>query len=150
VLIICSQPELLGTVPSNCTVRSNIDGQELARLQRTHAGHIILSEAEAFSHAAAEARAAGALQFSTQLPAITQFADEGGMYVWAGEEAQVAANGYFYETALGDDNLLRASWERAQDRIKNVTTTDRKVSINAERENAAAAIHEWASWAVEL
>jgi hypothetical protein len=72
------------------------------------------------------------------------------MYVWAGEDAQVAANGYFYETALGDDNLLRATWAVAQDRIKSVSITDRKVSINAERETAAAAIHEWASWASEL
>ncbi len=150
VLIICSSPEELGTVPANCTVRSNIDGQELGRLQRTYAGHIILSEAEAFSHAAAEARAAGALQFSTQLPAITEHADEGGMYVWAGEDAQVSANGYFYETALGDNGLLRGTWEVAQDRIKNVSITDRKVSINTERETAAAAIHEWASWASEL
>ncbi len=149
VLIICAKPDELGPLPANCTVRSNIDGQELARLQRTYAGHIILSEAEAFSHAAAEARSAGALQFSTQLPAITEYA-EGGMYVWTGEEAQRSANGYFYETALGDNDVLRGAWAAAQERIKTVSTTDRKGAINIERENAAAAIHEWASWGTEL
>jgi hypothetical protein len=148
VLIICSKPEELGVVPANCTVRSNIDGQELARLQRTHGGHIILSEAEAFSHAAAEARAAGALQFSTQLPAITEYADD-GMYSWV-SFAEVAPNGYYHQAVLDDDEMLRGGWVAAQDRLKNVNVSDRRSAIKAERESAAAAVEAWATWAKTL
>jgi len=149
VLIVCSKPDELGVLPANCTMRSNIDGQELARLQRVYAGHIILSEAEAFSHAAAEARASGALQFSTQLPAITEYSAD-GMYVWAGEEAHPSINGYFYKCELGDNAILRGSWETAQQRLINVNVNDRRDAIKAELETVNDNINYWAAWAREL
>lgn len=147
VLIICSKPDELGVVPANCSVRSNIDGQELARLQRVYAGHIILSEAEAFSHAAAEARASGALQFSTQLPAITEYADD-GMYVWLGNEPEF--NGNFFETKLDDEQILRGSWEAAQERLLTVSTEDRKECIKVERQTTQNVVTAWSDWAKEL
>lgn len=149
VLIICSKPDELGPVPANCTVRSNIDGQELARLQRVYAGHIILSEAEAFSHAAGEARASGALQFSTQLPAITEYSDD-GMYVWTGEDAVVSANGYFYECDLGPNETLEGAWSVAQERLKTVSVVDRQDAIKLELAKVTNAINTWAAWAKEL
>ena len=146
VLIICSKPDEL-RVPKNCTVRSNIDGQELARLQRVHAGHIVLSEAEAFSHAAAEARASGALQFSTQLPAICEHSED-GLYTWVGEEATF--NGSYFESKLEDEEVLRGAWGAAQERLKTVTVNDRRDAIKAERESAIVAVAQWSEWAKDL
>jgi hypothetical protein len=72
------------------------------------------------------------------------------MYVWAGEDAQPSANGYFYQCELGPDESLHGAWTAAQERLKTVSVGDRKEAIECELETVNDNINYWATWAKEL
>lgn len=81
VKIVCSRAEYVKELKELAAGRpvvieeNYLEAEELQYLQKNTPGHIVLSEAEGFSHAAAEARMAGAAVFATRCPVLVETAD---------------------------------------------------------------------------
>jgi hypothetical protein len=87
--------------------------EELQYLQKNYRGHIVLSEAEGFSHAAAEARQVGALVFSSRCPVLVEVSE--AATVFTGAEATKDPNGRFF--TVDCSTFSRADWLRAQEAL---------------------------------
>jgi hypothetical protein len=105
--------ELRRLAPANVTVeRDFLELEELQFLQKNYKGHIVLSEAEGFSHAAAEARANGALVLASRLPVLIEHSDEAST-VYMGADATL--KGHYYEADCS--TFRRDEWVKAQERL---------------------------------
>lgn len=105
--------ELRRLAPANVTVeRDFLELEELQFLQKNYKGHIVLSEAEGFSHAAAEARAAGALVLASRLPVLIEHAVEENT-VYMGTDATLKDHYY----AVDCSTFRRDEWIAAQERL---------------------------------
>lgn len=89
--------------------------EELQFLQKNHRGHIVLSEAEGFSHAAAEARQVGALVFSSRCPVLVEMAE--AATVFTGAEAIQDPNGRYF--VVDCSTFRREDWIRAQEALES-------------------------------
>ncbi len=132
VKIYCStdlKEEIEGLMPANCKIAEPIEDKYMPREQFFHNGHIILSEAEGFSHVACEARGVGGLMFASKLPAIMEATAHADYKIeYAGSDAVKATDGSYYEVNFDDTAALRASWETAQQRLLEITLEDRKAA----------------------
>jgi hypothetical protein len=91
-------------------VQDFLDQEELWYLQKNTAGHIVLSEAEGFSHAAAEARTCGAYVLASRCPVLLEYAD-GATTTFMGAEAGI--NG-----VVDCGSFRRDDWVVAQEALK--------------------------------
>lgn len=105
-----------------------LDATEVAFLQKNFAGHIVLSEAEGFSHAAAEARAHGAVQFATRCPVLLETA--ASTTVFGGDAAQLVDGQRFY--TVDCSTISRADWTTAQIALATHTAAKRAAAKAAE------------------
>lgn len=112
IKVVCSRAEFVKELKElsagrPITIEENyMDLEELQFLQKNTPGHIVLSEAEGFSHAAAEARMAGSVVFATRCPVLEETADP-LTTVFAGAEA--SADGI-----VDCSTISRKSWVVAQ------------------------------------
>ncbi len=141
IKIVCSRPEYVKELKELAVgkpitiVDTFIEQDELLFLQKNTPGHIVLSEAEGFSHAAAEARAAGAVVFSTRCPVLVETADR-ETTVFAGAEAG-RDNGCW---TVDCSTIRRESWLEAQARLADPPSWLEAIAREHERsENAMAA-----------
>ncbi len=146
-IITSAKEELQPFLKANCTIANKeYDEQQLAREQKTTSGHIVISEAEGFSHVNAEARAAGALRLGTQLPPILESSNtEDTMMMHLGKFCDLDESGTFYKVDLNEfsPETLREQWISAQKRLTEVTEDDRKKVIAAAKEDAAFSERIW-------
>jgi hypothetical protein len=126
--------ELRRLAPANVTVeRDFLELEELQFLQKNYKGHIVVSEAEGFSHAAAEARAVGALVLATRLPVLMEHSHEEST-VYMGDNA--TSKGHYY--AVDCSTFSRDQWIVAQGRLESF-----KPSLAIEEESRKAATDRW-------
>ena len=92
-----------------------LDATEVAFLQKNFSGHIVLSEAEGFSHAAAEARIHGAVQFATRCPVLLETAVA---TIFGGDAAQCDGQRFY---KVDCSTIRRADWTTAQIALANHT-----------------------------
>lgn len=106
--------ELRRLAPTNVTVeRDFLELEELQFLQKNYKGHIVISEAEGFSHAAAEARANGALVLASRLPVLIEHSDEANT-VYMGADATL--KGHYHEVDCS--TFRRDDWLKAQESLE--------------------------------
>jgi len=140
-IITSAAAELRPLLKANCKIADKeYDNEYLAREQKVTSGHIIVSEAEGFSHVAAEARACGALQFATQLPAISENNTVADAIVYCGAEA--TAEGRYMKVDVSTIN--RESWSQAQKALTEWTEAKRKSACQGSVSGAwDSTIKEW-------
>jgi hypothetical protein len=128
---------------ANCTIAdNNYDNEYLARQQKVTPGHIIVSEAEGFSHVAAEARACGALQFATRLPAIIENTVRDDSIIYCGAAAASAVEGRYMTVDVS--TIERASWIEAQEALRQWTEAKRtKAAVPIKQGSWDITIKEW-------
>lgn len=133
--------ELRRLAPANVTVeRDFLELEELQFLQKNYKGHIVLSEAEGFSHAAAESRANGALVLATKLPVLMEHSHEVST-VYMG--ANATSKGHYYEVDC--KTMTRDEWIIAQERL-----TGFKPSLAADEAQRQATTTQWLTKIEEL
>ncbi len=129
-IVTAAKDELRPFLKANCVIADKeYDDEQLAREQKTTAGHIVVSEAEGFSHANAEARAAGAFRLGTQLPALFESSRIGDtMMKYIGDFCEPDEHKRYYKVSLGglERDRIRAEWIAAQEALSTVTADDRK------------------------
>jgi hypothetical protein len=136
IKIVCSRVEYVKELKELAAGRpitieeTYMEAEELQFLQKNTPGHIVLSEAEGFSHAAAEARAAGAVVFSTRCPALIEAADPEAT-VFAGDAA--AADG-----TVDCSTIRRSEWEAAMAAIPDVASAAARELVRS-----ALALQQW-------
>lgn len=134
--------ELRPLLKANCTIAdNNYDNEYLARQQKVTPGHIVVSEAEGFSHVAAEARACGALQFATRLPAIMENTVHNDSIIYCGTDATPAAGGRYMTVDVS--TIERASWIKAQEALLQWTQAKRTKAAAAPKASWESTIKEW-------
>lgn len=94
-------------------VQDFLEADELWFLQKNTAGHIVLSEAEGFCHAAAEARTCGAYLLASRCPTLVEYSDI-ATTTFMGTDA--VPKGMHYEVDCG--SFTRESWIAAQVALK--------------------------------
>ncbi len=133
IKIYCSpelKEEIQSMAPANCKIAEPLEDRYMPLEQYFHNGHIILSEAEGFSHVAEEARGVGAFMFASKLPAIIERSTSTAYHIqYAGSNPQrTGDNALYYEVNFDDADALRTSWEQAQQRLLDITFEDRKAA----------------------
>ncbi len=104
------------------------DNEQLAREQKTTAGHIVVSQAEGFSHANAEAYAAGAYRLGTQLPTIIESSFIGdNMMSYIGNFCEPDESNRYFKVSLDiPREQVRSEWLKAQQELSEITADYRK------------------------
>ena len=147
VKIYCSndlKAEIESIMPANCSVAPPLEDKYMPLEQYHHNGHIIISEAEGFSHVACEARGVGAFMFASKLPAITEATAATDYKVqYCGSEPVKADDGSYYTVNFDDMDALRTDWEKAQQRLLEITFEDRKAAATAASVAKSAAEKVW-------
>jgi len=105
--------------------RDFLDLEELQYLQKNYRGQIVLSEAEGFSHAAAEARQAGALVLSSRCPVLVEMAETATVFM--GAEATKDPNGRFF--VVDCKTFRREEWVAAQERLETHVADERSDAV---------------------
>lgn len=145
VKIYCSddlKAEIESLMPANCTVAQPLEEKYMPLEQYHHNGHIIISEAEGFSHVACEARGVGALMFASWLPVIIENSS-GHQVQYCGSQAKQSEDGPYYMVNFDDAEELRTSWEKAQERLLGITFEDRKAAATAASTDKSKAEKAW-------
>lgn len=147
VKIFCSddlKAEIEQLMPANCVISTPLEDNYMAVEQYHHNGHIIISEAEGFSHVAEEARAVGAFMFASRLPAIIERSTSTAYQVqYTGSNAVQAADGPYYTVNFDDEVELRRNWESAQERLLGITYDDRKAAAAVAANEKKLSDNQW-------
>jgi hypothetical protein len=147
-IITSAKDELRPFLKANCQFADKeYDDEQLAREQKTTAGHIVVSEAEGFSHANAEAYAAGAYRLGTKLPTIIESSNVGDtMMTYIGNFCQPDETKKYYKVSMNiPREQVRAEWLKAQTELGNVTSEDRKRVVDCAQEDSQFSERIWTS-----
>lgn len=135
IKIVCSREEYLKELRDLAVGRpisieeSYLEVEELQFLQKNTPGHIVLSEAEGFSHAAAEARMAGATVFATRCPVLVETADPVAT-AFAGADADSKG-------IVDCSSVSREEWTKAQALLASALQKDEIVAREIVRSSVA-------------